>query len=218
MSPLSHDFRVSNQMVRPMAKPAKPSAPAPSRSQCSTRCWVGAAPQHHSAPVRALGARLGGHPVAVATAVDALDLPHVRLDPGRLQLGDRPDHQLRPKTVVVRVDAASLLQLLLGACLHRHRQDDALRVPAARDISARLLIDKDPRGLTRRALAEGTQETLIDHLLGVGYARSLSCRWLALQPEETLLEGAAMIEGKEVKAPAGCVLARSPQCVPWCAR
>src|SRR5581483_1849512 len=56
---------------------------------------VGRGPSEHHAghPVATSGASLLGDGLAVLPAVDALDLPDVRLDPGLLQLGNRVPHE-----------------------------------------------------------------------------------------------------------------------------
>src|SRR5262249_3553189 len=72
-------------------------------------------------------------PLAVLTTVEPLDLPDVRLDPGTLELAERPDHEPWPELQIVCLPVArERLELRL---LRRHQQLEhepapALAVPA----------------------------------------------------------------------------------------
>ena len=67
------------------------------------------------------------------------------------------------------------------------------------DGRAELLVDEHARDGRVGAGADGLQEALEDQVLGVGDDRRLLGVGLALDPEELLLEGAAMVEGEDVE-------------------
>ena len=92
-----------------MAKPMKPSTGAACWSQWST--FSSEAPRPSSDRGHALAAlaraRLGDQHLGILAGVDALDLPHVDLDPVVVDLLDRPAHQLRAQLGVVAVRVAA---------------------------------------------------------------------------------------------------------------
>ena len=88
--PASHPFSASQKIVRPMAKPMKPSTVGGLAEPVRDRRLVGAGAEHDTADVVApAGAGGVGHEPVVLGRVEALDLPDVGLDTGGLQLGDR---------------------------------------------------------------------------------------------------------------------------------
>src|SRR5215813_5842925 len=78
--------------------------------------------------VSAAAARGGDDPLAVLTTVEPFDLPDVRLDPGILELVDRPDHEPWPELQVVGILVTrERLELRL---LRRHQQLEHEPAPA----------------------------------------------------------------------------------------
>src|SRR5664279_453752 len=101
--------------------------------------------------------------------------------------------------VLAEVLAVLEVERALAGALGGHGQLEALLARLGGHGGAELLVHEHPRGGSVGARADGLQQPLVDEVLGVGDDRRLLGVRLTLDPEELLLEGAAVVEGEDVE-------------------
>ena len=123
-----------------------------------------------------------------------------------IPVGVVSDQHLREVRVIpldVRRKVLAVLEVerVLPGALGRHRQREPSLAGLLGHIGAELLVDQDPGDGRVRPGANGAKHALEDEVLGVSdYRRLLRVRF-AVDSEELLLKGAAVIEREDVQLP-----------------
>ncbi len=105
--------------------------------------------------------------------------------------------------VLAEVLAVLEVEHVLPGALGGHRELQAALLRLGRDGGAELLVDEHAGDGRVGAGADGLQHALEDQVLGVGDDRGLLGVGLAVDPEELLLEGAAVVEREDVELVVG---------------
>ena len=123
---------------------------------------------------------------------------------GGVAVGVVADEHLREvrverEDVLAELVAVLEVEHVLARALGRHRELQPGLLGLLRDGRAELLVDQHAGDARFGAGADGLEHALEDQVLGVGDDRGLLVVRLALDPEELLLERAAVVEGEDVE-------------------